>query len=180
MSGVGLVGYGEGEGEVEGEGEGRGGREKGEGEGEGEGKGRGGGRRERERERGREKGEGEGEGRGRRGRGRREGEATAARTGVLFYVECIVAMLVGGCRESRVEQTEGRYKGYRQELKHHAEALMKVSQELQTERANQVKLKAELNQCRQELRSLEKTGHDLKEEQSTSNLLREQVEQLVT
>ena len=97
-----------------------------------------------------------------------------------MYVECIVAMLVGGRREFRVEQTEGRYKGYRQELKHHAEALMKVSQELQTERANQVKLKAELNQCRQELRSLEKTGHDLKEEQSTSNLLREQVEQLVT
>ena len=159
MSVVGLVGYGEGEGEREGEGE-------------GEGEGRGGGRRER--------GEVKGRGGGRRGRGRREGEATAARAGVLFYVECIVAMLVGGRRESRVEQAEGRYKGYRQELKHHAEALMKVSQELQTERANQVKLKAELNQCRQELRSLEKTGHDLKEEQSTSNLLREQVEQLVT
>lgn len=87
-----------------------------------------------------------------------------------------LAAICCDCRESRVEQTEVRFKDYRRELKEHAQALAKVGQELQVERANKDRLKVELDQ---ELRSREKARRDLKEEQNTTNLLREQVGPLV-
>ena len=76
------------------------------------------------------------------------------------------------CRESRAEQADVRFKDYRRELKEHAQALQRVGKELQAERTNRERLKAELEQCRLELASVKK---ELQEEKGTGNLLRDQV-----
>lgn len=83
--------------------------------------------------------------------------------------------ITGPCchRERRVQAAEDRYKDYRQELKQHAQALKKVSQELQVERHHRNQLQTTLDKSHQELQDQEKS---LRDEQGTSNLLREQVQ----
>ena len=105
-------------------------------------------------------------------------ETTVVSTGMLFFL-FLYLLVPAPHREARAEQYEGRYKEYRQELKQHAQALKQVSQELQGERFSRNKLQGELDQCRQELQALEKCRRDLKDEQGTSHLLREQVQLLV-
>lgn len=65
-----------------------------------------------------------------------------------------------------------RFKDYRRELKEHAQALQRVGKELQGERTNRERLKAELEQCRQDMTAVRK---DLQDEKGTGNLLRDQV-----
>lgn len=79
--------------------------------------------------------------------------------------------------ESRAEQADVRFKDYRRELKEHAQALQRVSKELQAERTNRERLKAELEQCRLELASVKK---ELRDEKGTGDLLRDQLKQYVS